>query len=222
MEFSIDAWLDQLARGLRQAFGGRLLFLGLQGSYRRGEANQDSDIDVVTVLDTLEAADLEAYRRILDGMPFREKACGFICGREELTHWPAFDLFQLVHDTRPLLGSLEDLVPPPGRKEAAQAAAIGASNLYHGLCHSFLYGSHDRNDWRWAYKSALFILQAAHFARTGVYISSRRDLAEAVTGVEREILLTDGLNTEDSDTAFARLLAWCGDLLKEMDTKWRK
>lgn len=222
MEFSIDTWMDQLAQELRQAFGGRLLFLGLQGSYRRGEATQHSDIDVVTVLDGLKAADLEAYRRILDDMPCREKACGFICGREELTHWPAFDLFQLVHDTQALLGSLETLVPPPDRKAAVQAAAVGAANLYHSLCHSYLYGSHDRNDWRWAYKSALFILQAAHFARTGEYMSSRRELAQAVTGTERDILLAGDMNPEDGESDYARLLAWCGELLKEMDMEWRK
>ena len=43
-----------------------LLFVGLQGSYARGEATEASDIDVVVVLDELYFADLLKYRDMLD------------------------------------------------------------------------------------------------------------------------------------------------------------
>lgn len=218
MEFSVDAWLDQLAQGLRDIFGERLRFLGLQGSYRRGEATDKSDIDVVAVLDVLEAADLEAYRRILKELPYGEKACGFVCGREELFHWPAYDRFQLLHDTRPLIGDLEKLMPLPDREDAALAAKIGAANLYHALCHGYLYGAPEREDWRWVYKSILYILQAAQFARCGSYPDTRRDLIEALAEPERTLLSP---KEEDGDPAaeLDRLLGWCRGILKEMDTE---
>ena len=54
------------------------------GSYARGEGTEDSDIDVVLVLDKLLAADLRIYRNMLDELPYREKTCGFISGRQEL------------------------------------------------------------------------------------------------------------------------------------------
>ena len=41
-------WCTLLAKKLKEAFGETLYFLGLQGSYRRGEATPDSDIDAVS------------------------------------------------------------------------------------------------------------------------------------------------------------------------------
>lgn len=43
--------LKQLRAALEQRFGSRLLRLRLFGSYARGEADEDSDVDVPIVLD---------------------------------------------------------------------------------------------------------------------------------------------------------------------------
>lgn len=137
--FQIEPWLKQLASQLQSAFSDRLLFLGLQGSYQRGEATEHSDIDVVVILDELSPADLEQYRRILDAMPYREKACGFVSGLRELQSWPRYDVFQLYFDTRPLFGELSDWLPPFQREEAAEAVNVGCANLYHELCHRCLH-----------------------------------------------------------------------------------
>jgi hypothetical protein len=57
--------------------------------------------------------------------------CGFFCGREELLHWPRYDLLQLVLDTKPLYGGLENLLPAFSPADTAAAVHIGAANLYH-------------------------------------------------------------------------------------------
>ena len=62
-------WVGSLLNGLRAVFGRRLLYIGLQGSHQRGEATESSDIDVVTVLDTVSVADLERYRSTVRAMP---------------------------------------------------------------------------------------------------------------------------------------------------------
>jgi len=46
---------------LKQTFGERIYFAGLQGSYGRGEATGSSDIDVVVILDKLTAVGLKTY-----------------------------------------------------------------------------------------------------------------------------------------------------------------
>ena len=81
---NIDTWMEGFLSRLKETFGPRLLFLGLQGSYGRGEANEDSDIDVVCVLDRVDLADLDTYRTLVRGMPEGEKAGGCLCGAEEL------------------------------------------------------------------------------------------------------------------------------------------
>lgn len=50
---------------LKKEFGDRLVFVGLQGSRARGEAREDSDIDLVVLLNHIDASNLERYRTII-------------------------------------------------------------------------------------------------------------------------------------------------------------
>lgn len=207
----IKVWMGELAEKLTGRFGDRLLFLGLQGSYGRGEAGEDSDIDVVTVLDRVELADLDEYRAAVRGMPEGEKACGFLCGAAELKSWPKYDLCQLARDVRAYRGELGPLLPPLGREDLAQAAAIGASGIYHAAVHTYLYAPKD--NWpgflKEAHKGAFFALRALYELRTGESVRAKRDLLPRLSGDEREILAYSLLHTqEEPEAAFARLLRW--------------
>ncbi len=207
----IEVWMGELAEKLTGRFGGRLLFLGLQGSYGREEAGEDSDIDVVTVLDRVELADLDEYRAAVRGMPEGEKACGVLCGAAELKSWPKYDLCQLARDVRAYRGELGPLLPPLGREDLAQAAAIGASGIYHAAVHTYLYAPKD--NWpgflKEAHKGAFFTLRALYELRTGESVRAKRDLLPRLSGDEREILAYSLLHTqEEPEAAFARLLRW--------------
>ncbi len=207
----IKVWMGELAEKLTGRFGDRLLFLGLQGSYGRGEAGEDSDIDVVTVLDRVELADLDEYRAAVRGMPEGEKACGFLCGAAELKSWPKYDLCQLARDVRAYRGELGPLLPPLGREDLAQAAAIGASGIYHAAVHTYLYAPKD--NWpgflKEAHKGAFFTLRALYELRTGESVRAKRNLLPRLSGDEREILAYSLLHTqEEPEAAFARLLRW--------------
>ena len=74
-----ESWLPLWSRAVLERFGGRVLFLGLQGSRAHGEAREDSDIDTVLVLDRLEASDLAA-------LPEAGRAL-LAAGPEELFAW---------------------------------------------------------------------------------------------------------------------------------------
>jgi uncharacterized protein len=52
---AISAVLDEFRRQLSEHFGSRLVGLTLFGSYARGEAGPDSDIDVAVVLDRIDS-----------------------------------------------------------------------------------------------------------------------------------------------------------------------
>ena len=54
----ITAWMDGFLKALNDTFGNRVWFVGLQGSYGRGETTETSDIDVVVILDELSALDI--------------------------------------------------------------------------------------------------------------------------------------------------------------------
>ena len=68
----INNWLDEFLQKLNETFKSRVWFVGLQGSYGRGEATETSDIDVVVILDEFTVADIQAYNQLLDTLPHRE------------------------------------------------------------------------------------------------------------------------------------------------------
>ena len=172
----ISGWMAALAEKLEEAFGRRLLFLGLQGSYGRGEAGPDRDVEVVCVLDELHPAALDVYRTTVRNMPEGDRACGFICGLRELAIWPDYDLLGLMLDTRPVRGDLREHLGLPGRQAARTALEIGAANLYHALCHGYLYGDRDLDSLRDHYKSAFFLMRMAWYLETGFWPPTGRVL----------------------------------------------
>ena len=102
----ITTWTHNFQQKLNETFGNRVWFVGLQGSYGRGEATETSDIDIVVILDELSATDIQTYQNMLDCMPHRELICGFLSGQKEIMAWEPSDLFQFIHDTKPFKGSL--------------------------------------------------------------------------------------------------------------------
>lgn len=185
----ISSWMDGFLRALDKTFGERVWFAGLQGSYGRGEAAETSDIDMVVILDELSASDIQSYGAMLDGLPHREKICGFLSGKREILNWEPSDLFQFYHDTRPVRGSLDALLPLIGGSAADRAIKIGACNIYHGCVHNMLYEK-SGEILRGLYKSASFVVQAVCFKQTGTYIRCQKDLLKAAGPDERMILDT--------------------------------
>ena len=76
----ITMWMQNFLQTLNETFANRVWFVGLQGSYGRGEATETSDIDIVVILDELSAVDIQAYNSMLDTMAHRELICGFLSG----------------------------------------------------------------------------------------------------------------------------------------------
>ena len=74
----IQVYLSRLIDGLTHTFGDRLLYVGLQGSYLRGEATETSDIDVMIVFDQLDAPTLDTYRELLISVGDYDRSCGFV------------------------------------------------------------------------------------------------------------------------------------------------
>ncbi len=80
---NIESWLPLWSRAVLERFGGRVLFLGLQGSRARGEAREDSDIDTVLALCWLDTGIFPASRAAL---PEAGRAL-LAAGPEELFAW---------------------------------------------------------------------------------------------------------------------------------------
>ena len=185
----IKKWMNTFLNAVNTTFTNRIWFVGLQGSYGRGEATETSDIDVVVILDQLSATDIQAYNAMLDGLPYRELICGFLSGKDELLNWESSDLFQFYYDTTPIKGSLDELLAVIDEASIDRAIKIGACNIYHGCVHNML---HEKSDdiLRELYKSASFVVQAIAFRQTGKYLKQQKELLRVVSSDECGIIET--------------------------------
>ena len=185
----INIWTDNFIKALDEAFPDRVYFVGLQGSYSRGEATDNSDIDMVVILDKLSAGDIGTYNAMLDTLPYRELICGFLSGKDELLNWESSDLFQFYYDTTPIKGSLDELLAVIDEASIDRAIKIGACNIYHGCVHNML---HEKSDdiLRELYKSASFVVQAIAFRQTGKYLKQQKELLRVVSSDECGIIET--------------------------------
>ena len=185
----INVWIKDFLEKLNDVFVNRVWFVGLQGSYGRGEATETSDIDVVVILDELGISDIQAYGNLLDTLPHRELVCGFISGRDEIMNWEPSDLFQFYYDTTPIKGSLDALLSVIDDISLKRAIKTAACNIYHGCVHNML---HEKSEdiLIGLYKSASFVVQAIVFKQTGNYIKRQIELLQVAMPTERVLIET--------------------------------
>ena len=207
----ITTWLDVFLKAIEKTFANRVWFVGLQGSYGRGEATETSDIDVVVILDDLSVKDIQTYNNMLDTLPHRELICGFLSGKSEILNWEPSDLFQFCNDTTAVKGDLDEVLALVDKSAVKRAIKIGVCNIYHGCVHNML---HEKSEdiLKGLYKSASFVVQAIAFLQTGEYIRLQKELLTVVSVDERMIVETflDLKNggMVDFNLMSERLFAW--------------
>ena len=185
----ITVWMQNFLQSLNKTFPNRVWFVGLQGSYGRGEATETSDIDIVVILDQLSVSDIQKYNAMLNTLPHRELICGFVSGKDELLHWGPSDLFQFYYDTTPIKGSLDELLAVIDEAAVERAIKIGACNIYHGCVHNMLCDKSE-DILKGLYKSASFVVQAIVFLQTGNYVKRQEELLTVANPDEQAVINT--------------------------------
>ena len=216
----IEEWINNYTRDILDNFKDRINFIGLQGSYARGEATEESDIDVVVIFDKLSIEDLNNYDEIISKMPYRDKICGFLAGKEEITNWEKSDLFQFYNDTRSIYGELDFLLPLIKRENVKQAILIGSCNIYHTCCHNIIHEK-SLEILKALYKQSIFVLQAKYFYDTNSYIKKKRDLIDKLFLEDKKILelyfdikCMKDMNQEEFNKYSNELFIWSSQLIK--------
>ena len=214
----ITVWMQNFLQTLNKTFENRVWFVGLQGSYGRGEATETSDIDVVVILDELSAKDIQIYNDMLDTLPHRKLICGFLSGKNEIMNWEPSDLFQFCNDTTPIKGTLDEVFALIDENAINRAIKIGACNIFHGCVHNML---HEKSEdiLRGLYKSASFVVQAIVFKQTGNYIKHQEELLKVVSSdelviVENFMILKNG-GTVDFSLMSETLFDWAKKWISE-------
>lgn len=219
---NIEKYIAELTLSLKEIFNKRLLYVGLQGSYLRKEATENSDIDIMVIIDKLSVSDLKAYRQIIENMEYFDKSCGFICSKEDLLNWNPLEIASLLGSTEDYYGTLSDFTPNYTEKDIKNYIRISLNNLYHEICHRYIHGTKEQNiiNLPFTYKGVFFILQNIYLLKTGKFILCKADLLCLLNGIDEKVMnkaIELSKNKEyDFDESFSLLFTWCQETLKNL------
>ena len=213
--FKTDVYIPALIELLKVAYKERLLYVGLQGSYLRGEATEYSDIDIMVVVSDMRVADLARYREAISSLEDYDKSCGFICGIEELQNWKPLEICHLLHTTKDYYGTLEKLLPEYTENDVRNFVKMSLGNLYHEICHRYIHAPREKNIAKlpYTYRSVFCILQNLYYLESGIFIGTKNELREVLSDKDKIILdtaISIGNRIEfDFDETFDLLFTWC-------------
>jgi len=216
-----EKYLGELKEKLTEKFGERLIYIGLQGSYLREEADENSDFDVMLVIENLGEGDLDVYREVLVDLGHHDISCGFVCGREDLAGWNPLEACHVMNTTKDIYGELEPLMPRWNRQNVIDFVKLSIGNVFHELCHRRVHGKHENTLQALpvVYKGVFFILQNIHWLRTGEFLNTKQELADGLTGDDREVLAAAMTlkNAEEYvfEHYYSLLFRWCKARLGE-------
>lgn len=218
----VDAYISELVSLLKAQFGVRLCYVGLQGSYLRGEATDSSDIDIMVVIDELSVDDLDSYRAIIESLGDFDKSCGFICSKKDLENWNPLEICNLLHSTKDYFGILRKLVPAYTEQDIRNFLKFSINNLYHEICHRYIHADRERNIQAlpFTYKGAFFILQNLHYLRSGEFVGTKVELLKRLDGTDRTVLerllAYNSGNSWDFAESYELLFHWCQETLHSL------
>lgn len=219
---NIESYISDLIPSLLNRFGSNLLYVGLQGSYLRGEATESSDIDIMVILDSLTVSDLDTYRSVIQSQDHYDKSCGFICSKDDMAAWNPLEICHLIHSTKDYYGKLREFVPAYTEQDIQNFVKMSLNNLYHELCHRYIHSSMERNAAALpgTYKGVFFILQNLHYLNTGNFVPTKTELLAQLKGkhkavLERSMAYSQG-KAFDFRESYELLLTWCQETLQSV------
>ncbi len=217
-----ESYISHLTDLLKHQFDSRLVYVGLQGSYIRGEATDSSDIDIMVIIDNLSISDLDSYRSTISSLEESDKSCGFICSKTDMANWNPLEIFHILNSTRDYYGVLKELVPEYSESDIKNFVKFSLNNLYHEICHRYIHADKGKNIAKLplTYKGVFFILQNLHYLKCGEYIQTKSELLPLLADkdhmvLKRSIELGSGIQYDFSDS-FELLFTWCQDTLNSL------
>lgn len=222
MMIDIEKYITKLIQLLSQSFGDRLIYVGLQGSYLRGEATQQSDVDIMVVIDELRVQDLTTYRTAIQTLEHFDRSCGFICSKRDITCWNPLEIGHLLNTTKDYYGTLCGLVPAYTETDMRNFVKMSVNNLYHEISHRYIHANYDKNvaNLPRSYKSVFFILQNLYYLTHGKFVNTKAELLSKLDGKDHAVLKhaieINQYSVYNFEENFTLLFEWCQNVLQRL------
>lgn len=214
---NLSEWLDNFTNEMLHNFPDNICCIGLQGSYGRGEASADSDLDLVVIFKSFSLEVLQQYKSLLLRLGNAYKLCGFVGSAAILKLWNKGELLQLYFDTVPIYGNLDFIKDRVTDEAAAKLVLQNSCLIYHACCHNLLFDE-EQAILKELYKTAVFTVQAKYYHVHHIYVSKHSELSNVAIGADKEILETavklkrgDKFTAEQLTAYSDLLLQWSGD-----------
>lgn len=217
-KFSIEKWLIDYTKLIKNTFADRVKFIGIQGSYARGEAGESSDIDAVLLLDDFSYTDLKTYDNAISILDKRNKICGFISGINIIKNWDRADLFQFYYDTKPIFGNIDWIGSLIKKSDIKRAVHRDACNIYHMCVHNAIHEK-SIDILKGIFKASVYLAREKYFYSYGTYAEKVTELIACADDEDKNILqlcLSD-ITKLDLDTASEMIMNWSGKIITEMN-----
>jgi len=190
----VDKWLGDFLKRLRRGFRDRLIFVGHHGSWARGEAKMESDIDAIVILDRIDSHDLDIFRDIISSMPdAKNLASTALLSVSELQVWPRFDLVGLFYGCKVLHGALNGIIEKTKTVDLIDSIKVIASaNLHHArhyLLHPHELGKVVHN-LKYPFKNCFYALQSWILLKENKYVARKKNILKILKETDdKEVVL---------------------------------
>ena len=155
-----------LAEKALARFGARVWFMGLQGSVRRGRPQRAATLILCSFWTGWTRPTCRLTGNWCAACRTAKRPAALFQAGKSCWLDPRADLFQFYHDTEALYGSLSEVGALLCPRDARGALHMGAANVYHAACHSFLFEDASAN-LPALYKAAFFCPAGAGLCRVG-------------------------------------------------------
>jgi predicted nucleotidyltransferase len=180
--------VERLLKGfvslMKKAYGKNLVFIIHHGSWATGEANPDSDIDTLVMLDEISKNELEELRNILRQEQY-QKMTVLLFSRLDMDNYIPFARHQFHYGAKLLYG--ECPLPEPTREQMIIEIRKIADEV--GFWSKYLYthlhlAENVVRKMYWRYKEAVIALKVYVHWKTGSFPATKERLKRLLTDPE--------------------------------------
>jgi len=160
---------------VKEAFGGRLKYIGLRGSHLRGEAQPRSDVDFLIILDEITQRDLEVLKNLIRKQPHRISP--YVFSLDEFKGLPRYGKAQFWLEEPSMFSMF--CMPEPTREDLWEIVKSNLDTAIHTVRHYYLEEHLEEQilkGLRYYIKTCDFALRVIVYILTGEYPTTRSQL----------------------------------------------